>query len=129
MEHGGRRPDRLRLRGLRFVGAHGVYPHERVEGRRFKVDLTLELAPHRAGVTDALDDALDYTEAVALVRSVVTGRSFALIEAMAESIAEALLGAFALSAVEVCVSKHVPGLWGDPDWLSYEIRRERGEGA
>ena len=63
-------PDRIELRGLRVLGAHGALPEERQRAQPFEVDLDLELDLRPAGRSDRLADTVDYgavTEAVAAV--------------------------------------------------------------
>ena len=53
-------PDRIELRGLRVLGAHGVLPEEQQRAQPFEVDLDLELDLRPAGRSDALADTVDY---------------------------------------------------------------------
>ena len=43
--------DRIRIRGLRVVGFHGVLPAERAQGQQFLVDLDLRLDLAAAGAS------------------------------------------------------------------------------
>ena len=61
-------PDRLSLRGMRFVARHGVLPQEKVEPQRFEVDVVLHADLARAAETDELDDTIDYSALHELVR-------------------------------------------------------------
>jgi dihydroneopterin aldolase len=99
---------------------------EKVEPQRFEVDVELELDAAPAGLGDDLSKTVDYRDVYAVARRVVEGRSFDLIEAIAEAIAgEVLAEKPMVSGVVVRVRKPEVRL-GDPlDYAGVEIRRER----
>lgn len=117
--------DRIILQNMTFFGYHGVAPEEQVLGQRFQVDLeaTLDLAP--AGRTDAVADTMNYQEAFHLVEEIVTTRKFKLIEALAETIAAAVLGRFAVESVVVRIRKPSVPIAGMLDFSAVEIVRRR----
>ncbi len=65
--------DRLELRGLRFVAAHGALPEEAVRAQPFEVDLDLFVDLRAAGHSDDLAESVDYGELCEAVRSVMEG--------------------------------------------------------
>ncbi|MBA2331567.1 MAG: dihydroneopterin aldolase [Actinobacteria bacterium] len=94
---------RIELQGMELHGFHGVLEHERNNGQRFLFDVDLEVAD--SGSSDRLEDAVDYREIVACVREVSDGHAFRLLEALAATLAEALLERFGVERVEVRVRK------------------------
>jgi dihydroneopterin aldolase len=82
-----------------------VLEDERAEGRRFLVDLELELADTSAAETDRIEDAVDYRDVVAAVVEVSDGHAYHLLEAFASAIADTLLSRFPLARVSVRVRK------------------------
>jgi dihydroneopterin aldolase len=94
----------VEVAGLELHGFHGVNEEERREGQRFLFDLRLEVPPE-AAVTDRIEDAVDYRDVVAVVREVSDGRAYALLEALAAAVADALLARFPLERVSVRVRK------------------------
>ena len=52
--------DRIEIKGLRVVGHHGVFDHEKRDGQPFVVDVVLEADLSRPAVTDELGDTIDY---------------------------------------------------------------------
>ena len=121
-------PDRLTLRGMRFMGRHGVLPAEKVEPQRFEVDVVLHADLARAAETDALDDTIDYSALHELVAAIVTGPSFDLIEALAGAIARAVLAATdpaLVDAVEVRVRKPDAPIDGELDTVEAALFRRR----
>src|SRR5262245_31093928 len=103
---GGQMTDSIRLEGMVFYGFHGVGPAERELGQRFLVDVELERDLRRPGHSDELADTTNYSQVYRIVKAVVEGPPRNLLEALAESIAAALLDSFrGLGAVRVRVSK------------------------
>lgn len=118
--------DRITLRGMQFMGRHGVAPEERAEAHPFEVDLVLRLdLSHPAG-TDDLADTINYASLFELAREVAEGGSFKLIEALAGAIADAVLAAHPVDDVEVRVRKPKAPLPGAFETVEVRIRRRRG---
>jgi 7,8-dihydroneopterin aldolase/epimerase/oxygenase len=105
--------DRIELRGLRAVGVHGVLPEEQLRAQPFEVDLDLDADLAPAGRSDQLDDTIDYGTLTERVASIVTGERHALLERLAERIAEAALSDRRVSSVTVTVRKLRPPVPAD----------------
>ena len=114
--------DKITLQNMMFYGYHGVYEHEREMGQRFAVDVEMSLDLTRAGVTDELDDTLDYTAAYEDIRKMVENHKFRLVEALAANIAAALLKG-RVTAVTVRVRKPGAPLPGYLDHMQVEVTR------
>ncbi len=114
------------LKGLAFHARHGVYSEEAVLGARFVVDA--ELYYNFAGITDDLDQVVNYAEAHALIQQMVTEQRFDLIETLASHLVRELLAAQPLlTAVLVRVHKpHAPlrGMFDDVYAELYLTREE-----
>jgi 7,8-dihydroneopterin aldolase/epimerase/oxygenase len=119
--------DRITLRGLRFLGRHGVELEERLEPQPFDVDLILRGDLSAAAATDDLADTVDYSAVFTLVGEVVEGRSYRLIEALAGAIANAVLAAHPIDDVEVRVRKPKAPLPGVFETVEVRLRRRRGQ--
>lgn len=101
--------DVIELRGLRLAGIVGVLAHEQAQPQPLELDLdiALDLAP--AGRTDDLADTVDYGALCTVAEGVVTTTSYALLEALAEHLATALLAADPrVATVTVAVRKLRP---------------------
>lgn len=123
--------DRILLTGLAFYGRHGVLVAERELGGRFVVDVEASLDLRQAGQRDDLAATVDYSQLYEQVRAVVEGPSVNLLEALAERIAQRLLGCFPLlEAVTVRVHKPAALLAGAAvAAVAVEIHRGREEQA
>lgn len=119
--------DTIELRGLTFYGYHGAFAEERRLGQRFVVDLRLGLDLEAAGRTDDLTCTVDYSKVAQTARSIVEGRPFKLIEALAEALASAILESHpAVERIDVRVEKPSAPVAAAPSGLvAVEISRHR----
>lgn len=93
----------IELAGLELHGRHGVLEEERRLGQLFVFDLWLDVRGD--ALSDRIEDAVDYREVVALVREVSEGRDFHLLEALAHTIAQAIVERHPVSRARVRVRK------------------------
>jgi dihydroneopterin aldolase len=93
----------IEIRDLRLFGRHGVHQHEKDEGQDFIFDVELDVGER--GVSDRLDDAVDYRAVARVVQEVNESASFDLLEALATAVGDALSERFAPEAVRVRVTK------------------------
>ncbi|HET7034934.1 MAG TPA: dihydroneopterin aldolase [Thermomicrobiaceae bacterium] len=104
--------DTVFLDGMQFYAYHGVNPEERSLGQRFLVDVELAADLRAAGESDDLAQTINYSAVYQQVRAIVEGPPRALLEAVAEEIAGALLARFPASSVTVTVRKPEVALKG-----------------
>ncbi|MGD0152925.1 MAG: dihydroneopterin aldolase [Thermacetogeniaceae bacterium] len=115
--------DKIIMNGMEFYGYHGVLPGEQEIGQRFQLDLELATHLEHPGRLDDLAETIDYAELYGLVEKIVTEERFSLIEALAERIAQAVLGHYSVEEVMVRVKKPHAPLGGIFDYVGVEIRR------
>ncbi len=117
--------DKILLYGAQFFARHGVSDAERQLGGRYVVDVELTCDLAAAGTSDNLADTISYAEVYALVQTLVQGKSFRLVEALAETIAQTLLARYACAHVLVRVKKQPPPIDGIVESAGVEISRQR----
>lgn len=115
--------DKIFINGMAFLGRHGVSPAERETGQRFLVDVTLYLDLSPSGSTDDLERTVNYLDVHEVVGEIVCGRSFRLLETLAETVAAALLERFPVSEVRVRIRKPGAPLPGYFEAVGVEILR------
>jgi dihydroneopterin aldolase len=93
----------VHVHDLRVFGHHGVHGAEREAGQDFLFDVDLDVGDR--GVTDRLEDAVDYVTVAATVREVSDARQFRLLEALASAVAHELQRRFAPDRIRVTVRK------------------------
>ena len=115
--------DSIILKRMEFFGFHGVEDLEREQGQRFLIDVTCSIDLRLAGTTDDIGATCNYVEIYSIVRRIVEGTPFKLIESVAELIAENILQVFPVREVKVRVSKPEVLLGGSLDYAAVEIHR------
>ncbi len=114
--------DVLRLKNMTFYGYHGLFPEENKLGQRFEVDVDV-YGNFRGFAHNPGRDAVDYPKVFEIVRGVVTGERFGLVEALADRIAEALQEELGLSRLTVRVRKPNPPVDGFFEGIEVEVQR------
>ena len=125
----GRPLDRIVVRGLGATGHHGVLEHERREGQPFTADVALHLDTRAAAAGDDLAATVDYGVLSQRVVAVLAGEPVALLETLAQRIADVCLAEPAVQAVDVVVHKPrapIPVPFAD---VEVALRRTRPAGT
>ncbi|AJT42356.1 dihydroneopterin aldolase [Psychromicrobium lacuslunae] len=120
-----KRADRISITGVSAIGHHGVFEREKRDGQPFIVDAVLFTDVRAAARNDELGKTANYAEVAELIKAMITGEVFDLIETLAERTAQRILEDFDIEAVELTVHKpkapiQVP--FGD---VSITVYRER----
>lgn len=97
--------DRIAVRGLRAWGHHGVLEQEWRDGQTFVVDVVLGVDSREAARTDDLTHTVHYGVLSERLVGVVEGEPVALIETLAQRLADTCLAESAVHEVEVTVHK------------------------
>ena len=63
--------DKIVIKGLRVFAYHGVNPEEKENGQTFELDITLHTDLSRAGMTDDLNDTINYASVAKLASAVM----------------------------------------------------------
>lgn len=120
------RGDRIRLTRLAVFAHHGLLPEEERLGQRFYISLDCGLDLGPAGRSDDVATTVSYADIAAIAVGIATQRRFALIEALAEAIAGAILARFpAIEDVRVQVDKPSAPVPAVLEGVCVEIRRFR----
>jgi dihydroneopterin aldolase len=121
---GGFMADRVFVQGLELYCVIGLQPWERQVMQKVRIDIQMAADCRPAAVTDDPAHALDYRAVSKRVQQLVEGSSFQLVEALAETIATALLTEFPRAdSVTVRVAK--PGAVRFAEAVGVEIERSR----
>jgi dihydroneopterin aldolase len=118
-------PDTIAVRGITAHAHHGVYDWERERGQTFRVDAVLELDTAPAAAGDDLDKTVNYAELAQALHAVLTGEPVALLETLAQRLADVCLGNPLVDAVEITVHKPEADLGVPKDDVTVAIRRQR----
>jgi dihydroneopterin aldolase/2-amino-4-hydroxy-6-hydroxymethyldihydropteridine diphosphokinase len=101
--------DTITLKGLVVHARHGVLEHEQTHPQPFVIDVTVHLDTRDAATHDRLEATVDYGALAARIHDVVEAESWALIERVAQRVADVVLDSPLCEAVDVTVHKpHAP---------------------
>ena len=121
------REDKILIRGLLVRGILGINDWERKKRQDILINLNLEVDCARAGLTDDVDDALNYRTLTKAIIAYVEQSSHYLVEALATAIARICVVDFAADRVLVRVEK--PGALRFADSVGVEISRTAADFA
>jgi dihydroneopterin aldolase len=117
--------DCIHISGIRAYGFTGLFPEEKALGQWFEVDLTLWLDLGQAAESDRIEDTYNYVEAVNQIRQVIKEKDYALIERLAERVAEVPLVDKRVRQVRVRLVKVSPPIPDFSGKVAVEITRPR----
>ncbi|MBK6668373.1 MAG: dihydroneopterin aldolase [Actinobacteria bacterium] len=115
--------DVIELRGLRVVSYCGALPEEQVRAQPFEFDVDVWTDLARAGGSDRLDDTVDYGALCGTIAATALGARVALMEHLAQLVADAVLATEAVDAVAVTVRKLRPPVPQDLATAGVRIHR------
>lgn len=118
--------DTIAVRGLRVRGFHGVLAEERAVGQLFVVDVELTVDTRAAAAGDDLSLTVDYSSLAHLLAEVIGGEPVALIETLAQRLADVCLADPMVLAVDVTVHKPDAPVGLPVSDIVVAIHRERG---
>ena len=119
----GPRLDTIHIRDLLQRCIIGIYDEERREKQDVIINITLHADLRKAGITDHIDDTVDYKTIKKQVIGMVDGSSFLLVERLAQRIAEICLQDPRVEIAIVRVAK--PGALRFARTVEVEITRTR----
>lgn len=116
--------DQITIKDQEVFCHHGVFKEENVLGQKFLVTTILDIDSRRAGKTDDLDASINYALVADLVEEEMTRQNDALIERVAERLADQILKHFALvRKVAIEVKKPWAPILKHVDYVSVRIER------
>lgn len=125
LDESGRPLDQIAVRGITARGRHGVLPAEQELGQVFVVDVVLHLDTRPAASGDDLTRTVHYGELAEQVSDAVRGAPVALVETLAQRIADVAVASPVVVAADVTVHKPQAPIPVPFDDVSVSIRRWR----
>ena len=117
--------DYIKITNMRVYAYHGVLPEEKANGQEFFLNAKVYVDMRKAGLTDDLEDTLNYDRLCVFLQEIFKEKTFDLIEAAAEYTVQEIMRFFRpIQAMELEVRKpHAPVTY-PPEDLSITIYRE-----
>ena len=118
--------DKIKIKNLQLFANHGVFPEENVLGQKFEVSATLHTSLREAGVSDKLEDSVNYGEVCCFIKDFVCGRTYKLLEALGENLARSLLMRYgSIRQVDLEIKKPWAPIGLPLENVSVELSRRR----
>jgi dihydroneopterin aldolase len=118
--------EKIVIKGLKIYGYHGVNPEEKKKGQNFILDITLHVNLSNACYSDDIADTVNYSSVIKFISSNFTEKTFNLIEAAAQHIANAVLNEFkAVIQIDLSLKKPEAKVMADFKYVGVEISRIR----
>ena len=116
--------DKIFIENLEFIGNHGVFPEEKFLEQKFIISAILETTTREAGLNEDLAKSTHYGFVSDTIEKTFFSKSFDLIEALAENIAQDILLSYPLiSKVTIKVKKPWAPIKKHFDYVAVEITR------
>ena len=123
MDHNGKEYDTIIITDLLLRCIIGINPEEREKKQDVIINIAIYADLSAAGISDSIDETVNYKSIKNAVVQMVESSSFFLIEKMAESIAQICLEHSIVQAARVKVDK--PGALRFAKSVAVEIYRQR----
>lgn len=117
--------DCIRVNNIKAYGYTGFIAEERVLGQWFIVDLTMWVDLQKSGNSDDLTHSVDYRHAINLTKEIIQNAKFALVEKLAEVIAQDILKLDLVTKVRVKLSKPAPPIPDFDGQITIDIVRSQ----
>lgn len=88
--------DQIVIKGLEIFAKHGVLAEENALGQKFVISATLYCDTRKAGMSDDLNDSVNYAEVCQWITGQTQSQVFSLLERLAEFLARGILLQFPL---------------------------------
>ena len=116
--------DTIRIIGLQFNVRHGVRPEEKTLTQPFEVDVEISRDLSGPAASDKIEDTVDYSQVVSIVKEVMNGEQCRLLERLAGRILEKLCALVNEGEITVRVRKPRAPIDVPFETIEVELRRE-----
>ena len=118
----------IRIKNATFFAYHGAMKEEQSIGGKFDVDVDMHTNFEPAAKDDDLHKTINYQLVYKEIQSVISGKSFALIETVATRIADSLMEKHpTIEKIAVRVRKNCVPIGGVIDYTEVEVIKEKDD--
>ncbi len=106
-------------------GKHGVYDFEKRKDGIFEIDIHMDLDLTNAMISDDVNDTVDYSNVVELVKKIFFENDCNLIEYVANKICKGILKKYPIQKVIIKIRKPHAPINADIDTVEVEIEQNK----
>ena len=120
--------NKLIIKGLEVFAYHGVHDFEKNEGQVFIIDAVLDI-PYLSGCsTDNINDVLNYSQVIKVIKSTVQGQKYNLIEKTAYMVAEVLFKEFdKINSADITIKKPNAPIKDKVEYVAFRVLKKRSD--
>ena len=118
-----KRPDRLKLSGIKIFPRIGVTAEERAVSQECRADVVIGGNWSAAAAADDLSLSIDYCLVLEKVRAIASAREYVLLETLAAAIMRGVFADFPVGSVNVRVRKCPAVLCDLLDFVEIEVEK------
>ncbi len=116
------------IKNLKIFAYHGVHDFEKKDGQDFFVDAVLDLTEMPGFETDEINQVISYSAVVRVIKKVMTGKSYNLIEKAAVEIISEIFSSFSeVKSVDITVKKPHAPIKEEFEYVAVRFKKVRGE--
>lgn len=118
--------DKISIKGLEVFAHHGVYEDEKKKGQPFVINATIYTDTVTAGLSDQIEDTLDYGKICEFIKNFMISDHFNLLETLTNELARKLLQQYpGISKIDLEICKPEAPIPMKFDTVSIEVSRSR----
>jgi len=115
--------DILRLNDIEIFAYHGNKSEEKANGQIFLISIEIKYDLRKAGLSDDLNDTIDFEIIFKIVTETIKHTRFNLLEALGEEICRRILNLFPVTEVIISLRKQDPPIEGQVGSVEVVIQR------
>ena len=115
---------KIRINKIKLFGYHGVHEIEREKGQEFVISAQIETIDKEQHKDD-IEDAVDYTNIIAIIKDVFNANRCKLIETLSVNISNKIMENNAIKSATISIKKISPPIDIDLDSVEVVYRNER----
>lgn len=126
IKEGGRLMDKIIIKGLEVFAHHGVYDQEKEKGQRFIINAELYTDTVTAGLSDDIEDTLDYAKVCEYIKDYMVINQVNLLETLVNELSRKLLITFdKISSITLEICKPDAPIPAKFENVSLKVERSR----
>lgn len=118
--------DKITVKGLEIFAHHGVYDDEKSKGQTFVINAEFEVDTITAGLSDDIEDTLDYAKVCEFIKDYMVLNRVNLLETLVNELSRKLLVTFeCIQSVDLEICKPDAPIPMKFDYVSLHVKRSR----